>query len=69
MNNFRQKQLELQHHQLLQELERLKAAREATNLSISTTNTSSINQISKVITNTGQDQSSIIIDSNFKHVM
>ncbi|CAF4097500.1 unnamed protein product, partial [Rotaria magnacalcarata] len=69
VNNFRQKQLELQHHQLLRELERLKAAREATNLSISTTNPSSINQISKVLTNAGQDQSSIIIDSNFKHIV
>ncbi|CAF3613501.1 unnamed protein product [Rotaria sordida] len=68
LNNFRQKQLELQHNQLLQELERLKAAREATTLSESTINTSSTNQLSKVSTNLGQDQSSIT-DSNFKHVM
>ena len=28
LNNFRQKQLELKHHQLLQELENLKSARQ-----------------------------------------
>ncbi|CAF3334969.1 unnamed protein product [Rotaria sp. Silwood1] len=70
INNFRQKQLELQHLQLLQELERLKAEREATTSSTSTTNTSSSssNQLPKASTTLGQDQSSII-DSNFKHVM
>jgi hypothetical protein len=55
INKFRQKQLELQHRQLLQELERLKTARETT---------SPVNQTSK----TGQDQLAIN-DSNFKHLM
>ena len=32
LNNFRQKQLELKHHQLLQELESLKSARETQHL-------------------------------------
>jgi hypothetical protein len=35
LNNFRQKQLELKHRQLLQELESLKSARETTSLSSS----------------------------------
>ncbi len=59
LHNFRQKQLELQHRQLLQELEKLKTARETTILS-----TSPVNPISK----TGQDQLSMN-DSNFKHLM
>jgi hypothetical protein len=63
IHNFRQKQLELQHRQLLQELERLKTARETTNLSILSTN-----QINKISTNLGHDQSPIH-DSNFKHLM
>lgn len=32
LNNIRQKQLELKHHQLLQELENLKSARQTNNL-------------------------------------
>jgi hypothetical protein len=68
INSFRQKQLELQHRQLLQELERLKTARETTNLSTSTAIASPTNQIFKTSTNSGQDQSSII-DSNYKHLM
>ena len=35
LNNIRQKQLELKHHQLLQELESLKNARETQNFSTS----------------------------------
>jgi hypothetical protein len=35
LNNFRQKQLELKHRQLLQELESLKSARETNSLSSS----------------------------------
>ncbi|CAF3880905.1 unnamed protein product [Rotaria sp. Silwood1] len=62
LNNFRQKQLELQHRQLLQELERLKTARKKTNSPI----LSPTNQISKTPTNFGQDQLSII-DTNSKH--
>jgi hypothetical protein len=68
INNFRQKQLELQHRQLLQELERLKTARETTNLSESFAITSPTNQIFKMSPSLGQDQSSII-DSNYKHLM
>jgi hypothetical protein len=63
INNFRQKQLELQHRQLLQELEKLKTARETTSLSVSPTN-----PISKTSSNCGQDHVSIN-DSNFKHLM
>jgi hypothetical protein len=68
INSFRQKQLELQHRQLLQELERLKTARETTNLSGSTAIPSPTNQIFKTSTNSGQDQS-LITDSNYKHLM
>ena len=57
LNNFRQKQLELQHHQLLQELERLKSARE-------TSGNTSPNHLPR----TGHEQL-LPTDSNFKHLM
>ena len=64
LNNYRQKQLELKHRQLLQELETLKSARETTDLIPPTTN-----QVSRATGSSGiQDQSSII-DSNYKHLM
>ncbi|CAF1210355.1 unnamed protein product [Adineta steineri] len=68
INNFRQKQLELQHLQLLQELERLKTVRETSSLSRPHTTVSPTNQLSKASSIQGQDQS-LIIDSNFKHLM
>lgn len=63
INNFRQKQLELQHRQLLQELERLRTARETTTLATSPTNLTL-----KTSNNLGHDQFTIN-DSNFKHLM
>ncbi|UJR26189.1 hypothetical protein I4U23_007532 [Adineta vaga] len=66
LNNFRQKQLELHHQQLLQELERLKTARETNTIIPSTA--LSFTQNSKTFANSGQDQS-VIVDSNFKHLM
>jgi hypothetical protein len=65
LNNYRQKQLELKHRHLLQELETLKSARETTDLIPPPTT----NQVSRAIGTSGiQDQSSII-DSNYKHLM
>lgn len=61
LNSCRQKQLELQHRQLLQELERLKSVRE-------TSSSSTVNQMMKQLTNGGQEQS-MILDANFKHLM
>ena len=62
LNSCRQKQLELQHRQLLQELERLKSGRE-------TSTSSSLNQqLSKTLGNGGQEQS-LMLDANFKHLM
>lgn len=58
LNNFRQKQLELQHHQLLEELERLKTARETTSPNFSNSH----------LFRTGQEQFSSP-DANFKHLM
>lgn len=60
LNNFRQKQLELQHHQLLEELERLKTARE--------TSSTSPNFSTNHLLRTGQEQLSSP-DANFKHLM
>lgn len=61
LNNFRQKQLEIQHHQLLQELERLKTARE-------TSAPASPNLSQNHLPRIGQDQL-LAPDSNFKHLM
>lgn len=59
LNNCRQKQLEMQHRQLLQELERLKSIR----------NASSNSSITKSLTNGIGPETSSTIDTNFKHVV
>ncbi|CAF0779734.1 unnamed protein product [Adineta ricciae] len=68
LNSFRQKQLELQHHQLLQELERLKTARETNTIVPSLTSPLLPSQNSKFAINSVQDQA-VVLDSNFKHLM
>ena len=65
IHNLRQKQLELQHHHLLQELEQLKVARETTTLSKSMVNLSPTGH--STLTTYGQDQP-FIIESNFQNL-
>jgi hypothetical protein len=57
LNNFRQKQLELKHRQLLQELENIKSARETTD------------EPSKPLANANHTSDQTSSDSNFKHLM
>ncbi|CAF3787802.1 unnamed protein product [Rotaria sp. Silwood1] len=64
LNDFRQKQLELKHRQLLQELENLQSARETNDLSKLTTN-----QQSESLGNIDNVSEHISIDSDFKHVI
>ena len=55
LNNFRQKQLEMKHRQLVEELENLRTARESQN--------------SSSAASSGTPDHSSSVDSNFKHLM
>ncbi|CAF5025897.1 unnamed protein product, partial [Rotaria magnacalcarata] len=64
LNSFRERQLEIKHRQLLQELESLQTARETTNSS-----TAATNPPARSFGNIYSISEQCAIDSNFKDLM